>query len=549
VAYAFDYAAKSVVGLVRSSNQDSAYASPNLLVVADGMGGHAGGDVASTIAIEILKHLDHPGHTPATALSDLETALDHSQLALIRASDTAPQLQGLGTTVVCLMRTETTLVMAHMGDSRAYLLRNGTLSQVTVDHTFVQHLVDIGRITAEEAETHPQRNVVMRVLSDFDLDLHPDVSVREAKIGDRWLLCSDGLSGFMSVAEMTAILTGVKTPDDAAEALINRALANQSSDNVTCLVADIVDPATHFGTEPAINGGQTTVTLKRPIPRVQVVGAAADGGPLPDLVAAVVAGDDWDDYEDDAQPMSAQDFADHGLNYRELHDETPTNPVPIVTPASGTPAAVVAANPGAHFDPPLPTTPLSGEIPEVSSAQPATPLAGRIDPLYLPDAAQGRDITPRRRPWLTVTLTLLATALVALGLWRAYAWTQQQYFVGIYNNQVAVFRGIPQDLGPLNLHHPVLIYDTDTLRFPSLFVARLSDSVSADSFEDAVDRAERLIVDAHTQINAGAPAHQPATPGRNAPAGNNWPTGKNPPSYKSPIGNGPPAAGSPGAGG
>jgi len=494
MAYAFDYAARSVVGLVRSSNQDSAYASPNLLVVADGMGGHAGGDVASTIAIEILKHLDHPGHTPKTALDDLENALDHSQLALIRASDTAPQLQGLGTTVVCLLRTDTTLVMAHMGDSRAYLLRNGQLTQVTVDHTFVQHLVDIGRITPEEAINHPQRNVVMRVLSDFDLDLHPDVSVREAKTGDRWLLCSDGLSGYLTEEELTSILLGVRDPDLAADALINQALKNQSTDNVTCLVADIVDPAVHFGSGINSSGDPAaTVKLQRPIPQTQIVGAAANGGPLPDLVAAVVAGDDWDDADDDAEPMSDQDFAEHGLNYRSQADDIPTNPVPVVNAATATTQVTAWGEPVPAAVDPAVTETETGAAAGV--LQPA-----RVDPLYLhADDDPGARTAPKHRPWTIAAVFIGLAALLMFGLYRGYVWTQNQYFVGIHDNQVAVFRGISQDIGPLRLNHPILVFDVETEHFPSLFIGRLTDTIPATSYDDAIDRAERLIIDARTQ--------------------------------------------------
>jgi len=514
------------VGLVRSSNQDSGYASPNLLVVADGMGGHAGGDVASTIAIEILKHLDHPGHTPATALRDLETALDHSQLAMIRASDTAPQLQGLGTTVVCLMRTDTTLVMAHMGDSRAYLLRNGQLTQVTVDHTFVQHLVDIGRITPAEAETHPQRNVVMRVLSDFDLDLHPDVSIREAKIGDRWLLCSDGLSGFVSPAELTHIMANVKNPGEAADLLIDKALQNQSTDNVTCLIADIVDPDAHFAPKPAIANADpmATVDLGRPIPKTQVVGAAATGGPLPDLVDAVVAGDDWDDLHDDAEPMSDYDLAEHGLVSRERIEELPTNPIPVVTPASGTPLAVLAANTGARYDPLVPHV-LDPNV-AVSGIEAATSVVGadnrtehipqppRVDPLYLHDDDPRALTAPRRRPWLTITAIVASLAVLVAALFGGYTWTQRQYFVGLTEiNQVAIFRGIPQDLGPLNLHRKVLVFDTDATTFGPLYLNRLTETIPANSFDDAVERASQLIIEARSQLpRPPAPLPRPAIP-------------------------------------
>src|SRR5690606_12634685 len=146
------YAARSDVGLVRSNNQDSAYAGPNLLVVADGMGGHAGGDVASALTIAALVGLDRPDHSSEQSMSQLERTIDRARQDLVDATAADPDLAGMGTTVTALLKSGNTLAMAHLGDSRAYLLRDGVLAQVTVDHTFVQHLVDTGRITPDEAE-------------------------------------------------------------------------------------------------------------------------------------------------------------------------------------------------------------------------------------------------------------------------------------------------------------------------------------------------------------------------------------------------------------
>src|SRR5918997_6301798 len=157
MAVALHYAARSDIGLGRySNNQDSAYAGPHLLVVADGMGGHAGGDVASSVAVATLAPLDDEAHGPDDALEELDRALHAAQEELLHRADQDPELAGLGTTVTALLRAGSKLAMAHIGDSRAYLLRNDVLTQVTTDHTFVQHLVSTGKITAEEAETHPQ---------------------------------------------------------------------------------------------------------------------------------------------------------------------------------------------------------------------------------------------------------------------------------------------------------------------------------------------------------------------------------------------------------
>ncbi|WP_263311898.1 PP2C family protein-serine/threonine phosphatase [Brachybacterium atlanticum] len=240
MSIALRYAARSDVGLVRSNNQDSAYAGSHLLVVADGMGGHAGGDVASSVAIGRLASLD--SETPASDIVATleESVLEANQEILRRARD-EPQLRGLGTTITALLRAEGKFALAHIGDSRAYLLRDGETVQVTKDHTFVQRLLDEGRLTEEEAERHPQRSVLMRVLGDVDADPELDLSLRAAHPGDRWLLCSDGLSGLVSLDTIDATLKDIEDPGECADALVQLALKGGGPDNITCIVADVVD--------------------------------------------------------------------------------------------------------------------------------------------------------------------------------------------------------------------------------------------------------------------------------------------------------------------
>ena len=241
MSIALRYAARSDVGLVRANNQDSAYAGPHLLVVADGMGGHAGGDVASSVAIAALAPLDGESHGPDDALDELERALEAARDEIVARTEAEPDLAGMGTTVTAILRAGNKLAMVHLGDSRGYLLRDGTLTQVTTDHTFVQHLVNTGKITPEEAEHHPQRSVVMRVLGDFDPDVAPDLSVREARPGDRWLLCSDGLSGFVSGDTIADTLRDVADVDACADRLVQLALRAGGGDNVTVIVADVIE--------------------------------------------------------------------------------------------------------------------------------------------------------------------------------------------------------------------------------------------------------------------------------------------------------------------
>lgn len=236
---ALRYAASSDPGLVRDNNEDSAFAGPRLLVVADGMGGHAAGEVASAVAVASLAHLDEdlPG---SDLLAELREAVLDANLSLKDMVASDPALDGMGTTLTALLHAGSRLGMAHVGDSRCYLLRGGELAQVTHDHTFVQRLVDEGQISAEEAETHPQRSLLLRALDGRD-DVEPDLSVRELKAGDRWLLCTDGLSGVVREATLAEILAASDTPRQAAQRLVELAIKGGGPDNITVIVAYAVD--------------------------------------------------------------------------------------------------------------------------------------------------------------------------------------------------------------------------------------------------------------------------------------------------------------------
>ncbi len=236
-----NFAARSDVGLVRSTNQDSGYAGAHLLVLADGMGGPAGGDIASSVAVAHLVHLDEDLPAADDLLPSLRQALTAAHDDLEARAEADPDLAGLGTTCIAMLRSENKIAMVHIGDSRAYLLRDDVLTQVTTDHTFVQHLVDIGRLTPEEAERHPQRSVLLRVLGDTDGDVILDESVREARPGDRWLLCSDGLSGVVSADTLAETLASVPDPGRCADQLIDLALRGGGPDNITCVIADFLD--------------------------------------------------------------------------------------------------------------------------------------------------------------------------------------------------------------------------------------------------------------------------------------------------------------------
>jgi protein phosphatase len=232
------YAARSDRGLIRHGNQDSVYAGPRLLAVADGMGGMAAGDVASNIVIGALAHLDEdvPGSAPVDAL---RSAVEAANQQIRAAVEENPGLEGMGTTLTGMLFGGNRFGMVHIGDSRAYLLRDNDFGQITRDDTYVQLLVDEGRITPEEANTHPQKSLLMRALDGRDAD--PEYSVRQALAGDRYLICSDGLSGVVSDETIAATMKEYSDPNQCAERLIQLALRGGGPDNITVIIADVTE--------------------------------------------------------------------------------------------------------------------------------------------------------------------------------------------------------------------------------------------------------------------------------------------------------------------
>jgi PPM family protein phosphatase len=232
------YAARSDRGLIRGGNQDSVYAGPRLLAVADGMGGMAAGDVASNIVIAAMAPLDED--VPGNAMVDaLRGAVDTANQQIRDAVDANPALEGMGTTLTAMLFSGSKIGMVHIGDSRAYMLRDGEFAQVTKDDTYVQMLVDEGRISLEEANSHPQRSLLTRALDGRDAD--PEYSVRQAITGDRYLICSDGLSGVVSAETIDATLREYVDPQQCTERLIQLALRGGGPDNITVIVADVTN--------------------------------------------------------------------------------------------------------------------------------------------------------------------------------------------------------------------------------------------------------------------------------------------------------------------
>jgi PPM family protein phosphatase len=272
------YAARSDRGLIRGNNQDSVYAGPRLLAVADGMGGHAAGDVASKVVIAALEHLDDDAPS-GDLLQALREAVFEGSEHLREVIRESPQLEGMGTTLTAILFAGGRLALCHVGDSRAYLVRDGQLSQITHDDTFVQTLIDDGRITAEEANSHPQRSLLLRALNGQEVE--PDLSMREARAGDRYLLCSDGLSGVVSEETLAEALKD-PDPQSTADRLIELALRSGGPDNITVIVADVVEDTGGGGRlDPVIDGAAGDNIGQRQVDPRSAAGRAALADPQP----------------------------------------------------------------------------------------------------------------------------------------------------------------------------------------------------------------------------------------------------------------------------
>jgi serine/threonine protein phosphatase PrpC len=236
------YAVRSDVGLIRNGNKDSAYAGPRLLAVADGMGGHAAGEVASSLTIASMAKLDSEPRG-GDMLSELAAAVAAANARLQEMIIANPAVEGMSTSLTALYWSDGHAAVCHIGHSRGYLLRDGEIYQITHDHTLVQSLVDEGRISADDVSTHPQRGEMLRVLDGRSV-AEPDLSVHDGQAGDRYLLCSDGLSGVVSVETLRETMATIEDPDSVTRQLIELALRGGGPDNITCIVADVVDTAT-----------------------------------------------------------------------------------------------------------------------------------------------------------------------------------------------------------------------------------------------------------------------------------------------------------------
>ena len=460
----------SDVGTVRSNNQDSAFAGEHLIAICDGMGGHAGGDTASTIAIRSLAHIEQDnvqGDVQIIAHM-METSVMAAHDAIVGKAKRERRLAGMGTTVTSVALVAGYWVLAHIGDSRAYLLHDGRLIRMTSDHSYVQHLIDTGRISEAEARNHPQRNVVMRVLGDFDIDPRPDISIRRAHPADRWLLCSDGLCGVLEDSTIEETMTTLSDQGECAQRLVQMALRAGSTDNVTAVIADAT---------LALDADAFDLPHQTPL-----VGGAASRNlePIADIVNEPVATAPAL-REDDSPAQRAAALIQPASAHEAETAQTTAKPssTRVVQPSTVREETGERANPD------------TGEIPVVQkpdgrlSADPNDPdVAKAIRDEQVEQKKATR--TKKRRNKLAVIITCILAVLALAGAgWGAYTWSQTHYYVGDSNGTVAIYRGVPTNLFGLELSHEVQTTNIATADLPQTWRDQLSQGITVGSLDEA----------------------------------------------------------------
>lgn len=533
---AFRLEARSDTGLKRSKNDDSGYGGRYLAVVADGMGGHVGGDVASATTVLNLTPLDHPDFENGTGGVYLADEIQSANLIINELAANDPQLAGMGTTCTALLIDGDCIEFAHIGDSRAYRLRpgaDGEFEQISTDHTFVQRLLNEGRITPEEAEHHPHKNVIMRVLGDVDASPELELKTLDAVVGERWVLSSDGLDAVVSVPEIEQVMRSHDDLAEVADTLISMTLERGAPDNVTVVALQVIDREELPVDEPAGPSALPDSALPDSIVAEQEV--SVNTQKLPEIAATAEAAEatlaaleQESAHHNVRRFRRARDFAGtllhsgsdavrhHIGTYDNAVDAALTNAAILRGELGSRPhqlvgAAAVATETGMI---PAVTSRTLEHRATVAQRMPLTvdeaPLPAELEELIAEEPAERTS----RRSWsVRLFIFLLVAALLTLAAWTGLRYVERSYYVGESDGTVAVYNGIPQALGPIRLSHVVENTDISTSQLSDHTRTLLRNSITAKDLNEAHQIVSRLKTQAEqTRIKAEQAASASASP-------------------------------------
>ncbi|HEX7202245.1 MAG TPA: protein phosphatase 2C domain-containing protein, partial [Arthrobacter sp.] len=459
-------------------------------------------DVASAATVLDMIHLDrddYDGDAGTILADEIQTANSLlSELVHIN-----PKLAGMGTTVTALLLAEGKLHFAHIGDSRAYRLRDGEFEQVSIDHTFVQRLIDEGRLKPEEAETHPHKNVLMRVLGDVDASPELDLDTLDVKPGDRWLLCSDGLN-YVAGHAVERTVKETKDLRECVETLVDLTLEAGSPDNVTVVMVEIVEETPDDVSTAAVDV-IPSVGAAKPAAAAEASGVPAgnqsedDGEPDADSAAEPASERSGSSV---VEPASTDPHLGEHLTAEVLREELSSRPHELVG------AAASAAE--------------TGSIPTIGgrtvARRAATLLTHKAEPAQGDEDETLVPLKPRR--WITWSIAGLVLLVLGVGLWLGYAWTQTRYYVGEFDSRVAIYNGVSQRLGPIQLSRLETVTELPMSSLPPFSQQRVRQTVPANDLYDAQRIVKNLELTGTTSPEEGCPtasASAPATPSAPAP--------------------------------
>lgn len=515
---AFRFEARSDTGLKRSKNDDSGYGGRFLAVVADGMGGHVGGDVASATTVLNLTPLDHPDFEDGTGSVYLADEIQSANLIINELAANDPQLAGMGTTCTALLIDGDCIEFAHIGDSRAYRLRpgaDGKFEQISTDHTFVQRLLNEGRITPQEAENHPHKNVIMRVLGDVDASPELELKTLDAVPGERWVLSSDGLDAVVSLAEIEQVMRSTDDLSEIADTLIAMTLERGAPDNVTVVSLQVIDREVLPVDEPvgpsslpesalpdSIVAEQEVSTNTQKLPEVAATAEAAE---------ALLGAHHDEDSEESRRSLRrfrrARDFSGtllhsgsgavrhHIGTYDNAVDAALTNAAILRSELGSRPHQLVGAASVATETGMIPAV-TSRTLEHRATVAQRVPLKVESDEAALPAELEeliAEDTAERPRSWsIRLFVTLLIAAVLTLVAWTGLRYVERSYYVGESDGTVAVYNGIPHALGPIRLSHVVENTDIQTSELSDHTRSLLRNAITAKDLDDAHQIVTRL---------------------------------------------------------